>query len=39
MFAEDRTKRENIDDEKKGTQDRALGHTSWDREGVGLVGF
>lgn len=39
VFAEDVTKWKDVDDEEKGPQDRALGHTGRNRESVGFVGF
>lgn len=38
-FAEDIAKGKEVDDEEKGPQDRALGHTRSDRGGLGFEGF
>ena len=39
VFAEDIAKRKEVDDEEKGPQDRALGHSSGDRGQVGTEGL
>lgn len=38
-FAEDIAKGKEVGDEEKGPQDRALGHTRSDGEGLGSKGF